>query len=139
MTDDKLAAFLAELKTKAEKATPGKRLWHKSGALHVAGSGGYAFGEAVLRPTWEYDEGVDIKGAPEDIDFVEAFDPQVALALVRVAEIGILLGRHEPRWCGGCDSDGRDLEGGPHQPDCHEQAMRDALADLRRLAEERAA
>ncbi len=42
--------------------TPGPWVWNgKHGSLHRAGEKPYQFGEAVLRPTWEYDEGSDLE------------------------------------------------------------------------------
>lgn len=128
MADDRLAAFLAAHMDKAEKATPGKRLWHKSGVLHVEGSGGYTFGEAVLSPTWEYDEGTDIKGKPEDLDFTAAFDPEVCKALLRVAEAASAI---DENWCSGS-------RGECQRAPCPAHRVILELGDLRRLAEERA-
>jgi hypothetical protein len=131
MTDDKLAAFLAALKKKAEKATSGP--W-------VPETSAYARdGEAVLMDnSSELDElkstfaptgwipgvvGYGDCGSHEArwssgcLEHVAAFDPEVGKAIVHVVENAL----------------DYDVEGGSWGD------MRRSLNDLRRLAEERAA
>lgn len=44
------------------KMTPGPWVWRgKSGSLHRVGDPPYPFGETVMRPSYEYDSGVDIE------------------------------------------------------------------------------
>jgi hypothetical protein len=90
MTQEQIDA----LRSAAEKATPGKRVWRgKSASLHVVGSPPYSYGPTILNPTWEYDSGADIEGKESDFDFIAACDRETILsllaerdALLRVAE-----------------------------------------------------
>jgi hypothetical protein len=122
MTDDKLAAFLAALKTKAEKATP--EPWRTYGVGDEYDTTAY-----LQIGKWRRDcEGLREDGmAYDDHEFIAAFCPKVALALVRVAELASVLplGANEV------------FDALVELPEYG--AILDALADLRRLAEERAA
>lgn len=55
------------------KHTPGPWVWNgKHGSLHRIGEAPYRFGECVLRPTWEYDEGTDLEIGEADAALIAA-------------------------------------------------------------------